>query len=45
MMPTVLKTFWNGTNDLDSFYGWTEILIVNIKLNKRKKLIFGVRKR
>ena len=45
MMPTELKTFWNGTNDLDSFYGWTEILIVNIKLNKRKKLIFGVRKR
>lgn len=45
MMPTELKTFWNGTNDLDSFYGWTEILIVNIKLNKCKKLIFGVRKR
>ena len=45
MMLTELKTFWNGTNDLDSFYGWTENLIVNIKLNKRKKLIFGVRKR
>lgn len=34
-----------GTNDLDSFYGWTEILIVNIKLNMCKKLIFGVQKR
>ena len=45
MMPTELKTFWNGTSDLDSSYGWTEILIVNIKLNKCKKLIFGVQKR